>query len=50
MFVVLGGELEIIGHAEEKETLIAVLLRGQFSGELNVLSGRRGFARKAGCR
>jgi len=32
-------------RGEEKEALIAVLHAGQFSGELNMLSGRRGMAR-----
>lgn len=44
-FVVTSGELEIIGITAEAETLIALLRPGQFSGELNMLSGRRGLAR-----
>ncbi|MGZ5021633.1 MAG: FAD-dependent oxidoreductase [Chthoniobacterales bacterium] len=45
VFVVLQGEIEIIGRPGPNETLIAALHRGQFSGELSVLGGRRGFAR-----
>src|SRR5215212_4931612 len=42
IFVVARGEVEITGQLQGHDMLIAVLQRGQFSGELNILSGRRG--------
>ncbi len=45
VFVVLRGEVDIIGRLRDHEGLIATLKRGQFSGELNILAGRRGLAR-----
>jgi thioredoxin reductase (NADPH) len=44
-FVVLSGELEAVRPACATETLIAIFRAGQFSGEVNTLSGRRAMAR-----
>jgi thioredoxin reductase (NADPH) len=41
-FVSLGAELEVVGPASEK--IITTHRPGQFSGEMNLLTGRRGFA------
>jgi len=41
-FVSLGAELEVVGPASEQ--LITTHRPGQFSGEMNLLTGRRGFA------
>jgi thioredoxin reductase (NADPH) len=41
-FVSLGAELEVVGPESEK--IITTHRPGQFSGELNLLTGRRGFA------
>ena len=40
-FVVLGGELQAVWPSETTEALIVALHRGQFSGEGNMISGRR---------
>jgi thioredoxin reductase (NADPH) len=42
-FVILSGELEIVRPlgAAAVETLVVVLESGQFTGEVNTLSGRR---------
>ncbi len=40
-FVVTEGEVEIIRLADGKETLITTLRPGMFTGEVNMLSGRR---------
>ncbi len=40
-FVVVSGELEIVRPTCTGETLVAVEGPGQFSGEVNILSGRR---------
>ncbi|HEY0368362.1 MAG TPA: FAD-dependent oxidoreductase [Chthoniobacterales bacterium] len=45
IFVVNSGELEVTGNIQTRETLIVLLERGQFSGELNMISGRRGMVR-----
>jgi thioredoxin reductase (NADPH) len=42
-FVVTAGELEIVGPSADGETLIAIHRPGQFSGEVNLISGRRAF-------
>ena len=44
-FVVVQGQLELVHPADDSETLIQVLAPGQFTGELNLLSGRRALAR-----
>lgn len=44
VYVVLDGELEVIGYSGDTEVQIAVHRRGQFTGEVNTLSGRPGFA------
>jgi thioredoxin reductase (NADPH) len=44
-FVVLQGELELVHPGDDGEKLIQVLGPGQFTGELNLLSGRRSLAR-----
>jgi thioredoxin reductase (NADPH) len=44
-FVVIKGELEIVRPFGTKETLVTVHGPGQFTGEVNTLSGRRSFFR-----
>lgn len=44
-FVVTAGELEIMRPTGSTETLVAVLGPGQFTGEVNLLSGRRALIR-----
>jgi thioredoxin reductase (NADPH) len=44
-FVVTEGELEIVRPSCDRETLIAVHRAGQFSGEANMISGRRALFR-----
>lgn len=44
-FVVVSGELEIMRPFGATETLVTVHGPGQFTGELNTLSGRRTFFR-----
>jgi thioredoxin reductase (NADPH) len=44
-FVVLGGEIQVLRQSDDGETLIVTLRGGQFSGEANVLTGRRAIAR-----
>jgi thioredoxin reductase (NADPH) len=44
-FVVLKGEIEVLRQSETGEALIVTLRAGQFSGEANVLTGRRAIAR-----
>jgi len=44
-FVVVSGELEVVGPTGDAETLIAVYGPGQFTGEVNMLSGRRALFR-----
>ncbi|HVN68716.1 MAG TPA: FAD-dependent oxidoreductase [Candidatus Binatia bacterium] len=46
-FVVLSGELEAVRRAEIDRRIIALSGRGQFSGEINTLSGRRAMFRIA---
>ncbi len=45
VFVVVEGALEIFGVAKGTETVIRVLERGQFTGEVNQISGRRSLVR-----
>src|SRR5258708_4637221 len=44
-FVVTEGKLDILGASDSSESLIVTLQPGQFTGELNLLSGRRAFTR-----
>src|SRR5262245_49216641 len=44
-FVVLRGEIEVLRQSETGAALIVTLRAGQFSGEANVLTGRRAIAR-----
>jgi thioredoxin reductase (NADPH) len=44
-FAVLQGRLEILTTADGAETLVTSPGAGQFTGELSMLSGRRGFVR-----
>lgn len=44
IFVVISGELEAVRPAFGQETLIRAFGPGQFTGELNLLSGRRAMA------
>jgi thioredoxin reductase (NADPH) len=44
-FVVITGELEAVRPTCATETLITVVRPGQFTGEINTLSGRRALAR-----
>jgi thioredoxin reductase (NADPH) len=44
-FVVTEGKLDILGVSNSSESLIETLQPGQFTGELNLLSGRRAFTR-----
>lgn len=45
IFVVISGELEAVRPSFGQETLIRIFGPGQFTGELNTLSGRRAIAR-----
>lgn len=42
IFVVVQGRLEIFRFNDQNEEIVAVCGPGMFTGELNVLSGRRG--------
>jgi thioredoxin reductase (NADPH) len=44
-FIVLSGHLNILKAAESENEIVAVISPGAFTGELNVLSGRRGLVR-----
>jgi len=44
-FVVISGELEAVRPSCAHETLITIVRPGQFTGEVNTLSGRRALAR-----
>jgi thioredoxin reductase (NADPH) len=44
-FLIVSGELEAVRPSGAIETLITIFREGQFSGELNTLSGRRAMAR-----
>src|SRR5687767_3967311 len=44
-FVVVSGEIEILRPSGDIETLITVHGPGQFTGEVNMLSGRRALFR-----
>lgn len=43
-FVVTAGQVQAVRAARGREELVAALGAGQFTGEINILSGRRGFA------
>ena len=45
VFVVISGELEVVRPSFTQETLIRIFGPGNFTGEINTLSGRRAFAR-----
>jgi len=44
-FVVVTGQLNLLRVSEDLEEVVAVCRPGMFTGELNVLSGRRGLVR-----
>ena len=44
-FIVLSGAIEVLRRSVDGETLIVTLGPGQFSGESNMLTGRRSMAR-----
>src|SRR6266481_382761 len=45
VFVVVEGKLEVFRVRDSNEEVVAVFGPGMFTGELNVLSGRRSLAR-----
>jgi thioredoxin reductase (NADPH) len=44
-FVLISGRIDILAGEDFGERIVSLSRPGQFTGELNVLSGRRGFAR-----
>src|SRR4051812_47137053 len=44
LIVVLDGEMEVVRTLCDSEEIVTTHQRGQFSGELNLLTGRRGLA------
>ena len=44
LFVVNAGQIEIVRWEKETEEIVAVYRPGMFTGEVNMLSGRRGLA------
>jgi thioredoxin reductase (NADPH) len=48
VFVVTSGALEVVRPSFAQETLIRIIGPGNFTGEINTLSGRRAFARIRG--
>lgn len=44
LFVVISGQVEIVRSSSAGEELVAVFLPGMFTGEVTMLSGRRGLA------
>src|SRR5205814_961870 len=44
-FVVVSGQLHILQVSNNQEQVVAICNAGMFTGELNVLSGRRGLVR-----
>ncbi|HZB73118.1 MAG TPA: cyclic nucleotide-binding domain-containing protein, partial [Nitrososphaeraceae archaeon] len=44
-FVVITGEVEIVRPFDDRETLVTVHSYGEFTGEVNMLSGRRSIFR-----
>src|SRR5262247_3404643 len=45
VFVVVEGQLEALRLSDNREEVFAICLPGMFTGELNLLSGRRALAR-----
>lgn len=45
VFVVVSGQLHILQVSNNQEQIVAICNPGMFTGELNVLSGRRGLVR-----
>jgi thioredoxin reductase (NADPH) len=45
VFVVVSGQLHILQASNNQEHMVAICNPGMFTGELNVLSGRRGLVR-----
>jgi thioredoxin reductase (NADPH) len=45
VFVVVSGQLDILQVSNNQENVVAICNPGMFTGELNVLSGRRGLVR-----
>src|SRR5579872_3106236 len=45
VFVVLQGSIEVLNVSPTEETVLRVLNRGDFTGEVNQLSGRRSLVR-----
>src|SRR6185436_11528390 len=45
MFVVVAGRIQLVRESEGTELIVAELGRGQFTGEVSLLSGRRTFVR-----
>jgi len=45
VFVVVSGQLQVLHVANNQQQLVAICNPGMFTGELNVLSGRRGLLR-----
>src|SRR6202034_3972727 len=45
VFIVIEGSLEVVGVSAAGETVLRVLERGSFTGEVNQLSGRRSLVR-----
>src|SRR5437899_1717735 len=45
LFLVVKGELQAVRPSGAAETLITILHPGQFTGEVNMLSGRRNMGR-----
>jgi thioredoxin reductase (NADPH) len=41
LLVVISGELEIVNPSSANDTIVMVCSPGQFTGEVNTLSGRR---------
>jgi thioredoxin reductase (NADPH) len=44
-FVVVSGEIEIVRPSDNIETLVPIHGPGQFTGEVNMMSGRRAMYR-----
>src|ERR1700733_9792896 len=45
MFIVLSGSIEVLSVSHGEEAVLRTLERGQFTGEVNQLSGRRSLVR-----
>ena len=45
VFVVLSGQLRVLHVSNNQERVVAICNPGMFTGELNVLTGRRGLVR-----